>query len=572
MKKKNLALLSAMAIIILVSGVTAQQIMAMNTSVRLIVSINSTDDKTAVINQGCKFIKDISPTQIVVTCPKFIISNIKNATEDKQIKVMTSPLYAKTGEVSQSALQQLNTMSSSVPIQDLNAISYMNIQKLWNAGITGKGRVVAILDTGIDYTHPSLKNNILANKSFVSYTNDSMDDYGHGTHVAGIIVSQGNPEICFKDDGYTVVDCSDPSAYYKLPANITRGIAPDAKVMMGKVCDGNGGCWESDIISGMEWAANGVQTTVPADCSAKSISQCPSTPGCSVQTTPRLIGIISCDGYIQRANPGTLKPGETLCPPYDNNKGYTSSINCLVTDNKNNTIFNKNGCMFSQISCPSNVSQCSYQFSYANSMIQTCVGTYYVNTTVKPDVMSLSLGGYPGYLFSNCQINDPLVQEVNYIVQTKGIPVVVAAGNDGDFNGGVAQPACANWAIAAGATGWWNDTGYFSFGTLAGFSGRGYPMSDHGVVAPGTYIFSTVPIGNCPLCDSIGYASVSGTSMATPMVSGFTALLKQQYPYSSGLQIRATVLSSTTQISSGYVFPDTGVKSYEEGKGLITPK
>ncbi len=56
-----------------------------------------------------------------------------------------------------------------------------------------------------------------------------MDDNGHGTHIAGIITSDGiNDEF-------------------------SKGIAPDANIIMAKVCDQDGICWESDILEGLEW-------------------------------------------------------------------------------------------------------------------------------------------------------------------------------------------------------------------------------------------------------------------------------------------------------------------------------
>ena len=70
---------------------------------------------------------------------------------------------------------------------------------------SSKEKVIAIIDTGVDYTHPELKNRIWNNPyaskgtllgkhgyDFINEDDDPMDDYGHGTHVAGIIAAEPN--------------------------------------------------------------------------------------------------------------------------------------------------------------------------------------------------------------------------------------------------------------------------------------------------------------------------------------------------------------------------------------------
>ncbi|UVS78797.1 S8 family serine peptidase [Actinokineospora sp. UTMC 2448] len=96
----------------------------------------------------------------------------------------------------------------------------------WEAGHTGAGTTVAVLDTGIDETHPDLAGAVVESRDFSD--SDSTDDrFGHGTHVASIVTGDGK---------------------YK-------GVAPDAKLLNGKVLNDYGGGRESDIIAGMEWAA-----------------------------------------------------------------------------------------------------------------------------------------------------------------------------------------------------------------------------------------------------------------------------------------------------------------------------
>lgn len=101
----------------------------------------------------------------------------------------------------------------------------------WSRGFTGKGVKVAVLDTGIDDTHPDFAGRIGATKDFTGKGN-VQDGAGHGTHVASITAGTG----AASDGKY-------------------RGIAPDADLMVGKVLGDDGSGSASELIAGMEWAA-----------------------------------------------------------------------------------------------------------------------------------------------------------------------------------------------------------------------------------------------------------------------------------------------------------------------------
>ena len=120
------------------------------------------------------------------------------------------------------------------PVEALDAISTPQIgaPAAWEAGLNGTGAVVAVLDSGIDTTHPDLDNGVvIAEKDFTG-SGSTKDQKGHGTHVASIIAGTGEAS-----DG----------------AN--RGVAYGAKLLNGRVLDGDGSGQESWIIDGMEWAA-----------------------------------------------------------------------------------------------------------------------------------------------------------------------------------------------------------------------------------------------------------------------------------------------------------------------------
>jgi len=97
---------------------------------------------------------------------------------------------------------------------------------------------VAVLDTGIDYDHEDLNDNIGGGVYFVGSDNDGSTDpllwndiHSHGTHCAGIVAAE--------DNTIGVV-----------------GVAPDARLHAVKVFDDNGIGVRSDIIQGIEWCVD----------------------------------------------------------------------------------------------------------------------------------------------------------------------------------------------------------------------------------------------------------------------------------------------------------------------------
>jgi serine protease AprX len=102
------------------------------------------------------------------------------------------------------------------------------------SGLTGAGVTVAVLDTGVSSNGEI--NSLLGNLDFVGGANGvfsllgSVDQNGHGTHVAGIIAADGS-----QSDG------------------LYRGIAPAASLVSLRVLDGDGRGVTSDVIAGLDW-------------------------------------------------------------------------------------------------------------------------------------------------------------------------------------------------------------------------------------------------------------------------------------------------------------------------------
>jgi serine protease AprX len=202
-------------------------------------------------------------------------------------------------------------------------------------------------------------------------------------------------------------------------------------------------------------------------------------------------------------------------------------------------------------------------------------GTYNIR------VLNLSLG-HPVY---ESYLTDPLCRAVAAAVR-KGIVVVVAAGNDGAIGTGfgtITSPGNSPYAITVGAIDDWN-TVSAADDVLAWYSSKGPALIDFVVkpdlVAPGTWIVSARAVSswldtqhhelvlqiadykNDPAraTEDGAYYTLSGTSMAAPMVSGAAALMLQKDPTLVPATIKARLMKSAVK--------DTRLV-FETGAGML---
>lgn len=108
-------------------------------------------------------------------------------------------------------------------------VSRVEADKAW-VNTTGKGVKVAVVDSGIS-KHKDLRDNIKGEFNAIDPKKSAIDDFGHGTHVAGIIAA--------KDNKIGVV-----------------GVAPDVDLYAVKVLDAMGAGYLSDLAEGIEWCIN----------------------------------------------------------------------------------------------------------------------------------------------------------------------------------------------------------------------------------------------------------------------------------------------------------------------------
>lgn len=150
-------------------------------------------------------------------------------------------------------------------------------------------------------------------------------------------------------------------------------------------------------------------------------------------------------------------------------------------------------------------------------------------------IISMSLGS------AECQGGCEVCPECRMVssLTARGIIFIIAAGNSGPQENTIGCPGCSPDAITVAAVDRNKE--------VASFSSRGgdrFPLKPD-VAAPGVNIYSGTARGSFidvqEAGAGMGFAAISGTSMATPHVAGFVALLKQKFPKITAAQIKQTM-------------------------------
>ena len=154
-------------------------------------------------------------------------------------------------------------------------------------------------------------------------------------------------------------------------------------------------------------------------------------------------------------------------------------------------------------------------------------------------VMNLSLGGFGKF---------PVIDAVVEVARKAGILIVAAAGNNGtniDIN--PFSPASSPGAVAVAATD--------SQDKLASFSN--YGPKTVSLAAPGVGIWAGVPLAGVPMVDPTGYMPSSGTSMASPHVASYAALVLSAGSFSED-RIKFLLFANNDDVSGLQRFVTSG--------------
>jgi subtilisin family serine protease len=171
---------------------------------------------------------DVTHTLESIDAQALIVN--KSNSEDFWASLIEDPASPKT-EASLKAGVAKVWLDRKIELDLNESVPQIGAPEAWESGYDGTGVKVAVLDTGIDETHPDVAAKVIASRSFIP-NETVVDGHGHGTHVAATVAGTGAAQ----DGTY-------------------KGVAPGAQLVIGKVLRNSGSSLGSSVIDGMEWAA-----------------------------------------------------------------------------------------------------------------------------------------------------------------------------------------------------------------------------------------------------------------------------------------------------------------------------
>ncbi|WP_223701192.1 S8 family serine peptidase [Sutcliffiella deserti] len=418
----------------------------------------------------------------------------------------------------------------------MESAPFIGANEAWDAGFTGEGVTVAIIDTGVDYTHPDLVHAFGDYKGwdFVGNDNDPQEGAGqyHGTHVAGTVAANGT----------------------------IKGVAPDATLLGYRVLGPNGGTTE-DVVAGIELAVQD-----GADVMNLSLGNSLNNPDWA---TSIALDWAMAEGVVAVTSNGNAGPNNwTVGSPGTSREAISVGATQLPYNVYNTSLSTSEGVSYPTakvMGFPSDeellaLNDEEYEFVY--------VGLGAVADFEGKDLEGkIALISRGEFAFVDKAINAKNAGAVGAIIFNN------VAGEHADVPG-MAIPtiktelADGQKLLAELEAGNNKVTFNSKFGqavgeTMAGFSSRGPVthtwMIKPDVSAPGVNIVSTFP-GN-------SYAALQGTSMSSPHVAGAAALLLEKHANWGPEDVKSALMNTAVDV----IDPATGeaYKHNSQGAGSI---
>ncbi|MFD1019625.1 S8 family serine peptidase [Thalassobacillus hwangdonensis] len=405
----------------------------------------------------------------------------------------------------------------------MKSAPFIGANEAWEAGFTGEGVTVAVIDTGVDYTHPDLAHAFGDYKGydFVDDDNDPMEGptQYHGTHVSGTVAANG----------------------------AIKGVAPEANLLGYRVLGPNGGTTE-DVVAGIELAVQD-----GADVMNLSLGNSLNNPDWA---TSIALDWAMAEGVVAVTSNGNAGPNNwTVGSPGTSREAISVGATQLPYNEYTVELAPSEGVEYPTakvMGFPSDeellaLNGVEYEFVYVGLGAEAD----FEGKDLEGKIALISRGGFA---FVDKAANAKAAGAVGAIIFNN------VAGEHADVPG-MAIPtiktelADGQKLLAELEAG--NNTVSFDIEfdkavgeTMADFSSRGPVtlswMIKPDVSAPGVNIVSTFPNGT--------YAALQGTSMASPHVAGVAALLLEKNPGWATENVKAALMNTAVDV----IDPGTG--------------
>lgn len=407
------------------------------------------------------------------------------------------------------------------------------------AGATGKGVKVGVIDTGIDYTHPDLKQNYKGGFDVVDWDDDPMEttpEEGeatiHGTHVAGIIGANGK----------------------------MKGIAPDAELYSYRALGPGGTGTSVQVIAAIEKAVEDKMDII-------NLSLGSSVNGPDWPTSLAVNKAVEMGVSIVTANGNEGPANWTVGSPATATKAL--SVGAITTPQKSAVLYDS----FHKKLIPILPMQGSVPWQQRRTLPILDGGT---GEKELPDAAGKIV------LFKRGKI--PFAEKARAAERAHAAAVLIYNDGSGPLEASIedgGQPISIPVAAVTKKDGQWllknEQTVQLAAkqielqNRMAAFSSRG-PVTRNWAIkpeiaAPGAPVWSTVP--------ESGYQALQGTSMAAPYVAGALALVKEAHPeWTDEQQIGALLTTAQPLLrpdGSHYDPIEQGMGKMQPAKAIATP-
>ena len=407
-----------------------------------------------------------------------------------------------------------------------NSVPYIGTGLPRMEGLDGEGAIVAVIDTGVDFSHPDLlgwgpEGKVIGGFNFIDENELPIDKNGHGTQVAGIIAADG----------------------------IVKGVAPKAKILSYKVSEDGEGVSSDLIIKAIEKAIEDKADIINISLGVnKTNTKIDSAVNKALERGIFVVTAAGNDGPNQKSigSPGRNYGSVTVGATYNN---LTSSLVAVLEVNeKSYTVIPMLGStkLIEPITREIVFAEYARERDFEDLEVKDMILLAERGSDVKDEMVFFSTKeknaaneGASAMIIYN---NEPgiflgeLIHEFTEPDYSPRIPVVSIDREDGLEIKKIIQSKHKAFLHL-----------FYNPDFVAHFSSRG-PVSPFyikpDIVAPGAYINTTQSLG--------GYNFTSGTSYAAPHVSGAVALIMQKNVGIHHHEIRSLLLTTAEKVSDAY--------------------